>query len=171
MKKIKQGKIEVFTSKHDAINKLMQLQGLCKDVKDSNGGLINFYCNKNGKIKIECYEERLKLNFKNSRILSKLYGSITEYNHQTFIVYFTSLKITSIFARISFFLMAIVILALFLLLPVDKIKVLIVIVCLIIALIFQVITILKEKNNPHMNSEILIKVLEDKVNIINNWER
>lgn len=171
VKKIKQGKLEIFASKKDTINRLMQLQGLCKDVKDSNDGLINFYCNKKGKIKIECYEKRLKLNFKNSRILSKLYGAVTEYNHQTYIEYFTSLKISSIFARISFFLIAIVILALFLLLPVDKIKVLIVIVCLIIALIFQVISILKEKSNPHMNSETLIKVLEDKVNIINNWEK
>lgn len=171
VKKIKQGKFKVFASKKDTINRLMQLQGLCKDVKDSNGGLINFYCNKRGKIKIECYEERLKLNFKNSRILSKLYGSITECNHHTYIDYFTALKISSIFARISFFLIAIVILALFLLLPVDKIKVLIVIVCLIIALIFQIISILKEKRNSHINSETLIKVLEDKVNIINNWEK
>lgn len=171
MKKIKQGKLEVFASRNDTIDKLMQLQGLCKGVKASSGNLINFYCNKNGKIKIECYEKRLKFDLKNSRILCKLYGTITECNNQTYINYFTSLKISSFSARISFFLIAIVILALFLLLPVDKIKVLIVIVCLIIALIFQVVSILKEKSNPHMNSETLIKVLEDKINIINNWEK
>ena len=52
VKKIKQGKLEVFASKNDTIDRLMQLQGLCKDIKDSNGGLIDFYCNKNGKIKM-----------------------------------------------------------------------------------------------------------------------
>ena len=171
MKKINQGKFEVYASKTDTINRFMQLQGLCKDVKDSNDGLIDFYCNKNGKIKIECYEERLKFNLKNSRILCKLYGTITECNNQTYIDYFTTLKISSIFVRISFFLIAIVILSLSLLLPVDKIKVLIVIICLIIALIFQVISILKEKNNPHINSETLIIALENKVNIINNWDK
>lgn len=169
MKKINQATIEIFSSKDEAINRLMQLQGVCKNANDSNGGLIDFYCNKNGKIRIECYEERMKLNFKNSKILTKLYGTVIERNHKTYIDYFTSLKISSIFARLSFLLIAIVILALFLLLPVDKIKVLIVIVCLIIALIFQVISILKEKSNPHMNSDILIKVLEDKISIINNW--
>ena len=171
MKKIKQGKLEVFASRSDTIDRLMQLQGLCKDVKDSNEGLINFYCNKNGKIKIECFEKRLKLNFKNSRILCNLSGIITEYNNQTYIEYFTSLAISCIFARISFFLIAIVIMALFLLLPVDKIKTLLVIICLITALIFQVVSIFKEKHNPHINSETLIKALEDKVNIINNWEK
>ena len=50
MKKIKQGKLEVCASKSDTINRLMQLQGLCKDVNVRNGGLINFYCNKYGKI-------------------------------------------------------------------------------------------------------------------------
>jgi len=171
MKKFKQGNLEVYASKNDTINRLVQLQGICKDANDRNGGLINFYCNKYGKIKIECYEKRLKLNLKNSKILTKLYGSVTERNHKTYIDYFTALKISSIFSRISFLLIAVVVLALFLILPVDKIRVLVVIVCLIVILIFQIFSIIKEKNNPHIDSETLIKVLEDKVNIINNWER
>lgn len=171
MKKIEQGKLEVRASKNETINRLIQLQGLCKDVNDRNGGLIHFYCNKNGKIKIECYEERLKLNFNHSKILTKLYGVVTECNNKTYIDYFTSLKNSSVFARISFLLTAIVIAAVFMLLPVDKSKVLVVIVCCIIALAFQIISILKEKSNPHIDSVTLVKVLEDKVDTVNNWEK
>ncbi len=171
MKKIKQGEFEICASKKDTINRLIQLQGLCKNINDRNGGLINFYCNKNGKIKIECYEKRLKLNFKNSKILTKLYGVVTECNNITYINYFTSLKKSNIFVRISFLLAAIIILTFFMLSSVYKSKVLVAIICCIIALVFQIISLLKEKSDPHTDSDTLIKVLEDKVEIINNWEK
>ena len=49
MKKINQGKYEVFTTKEDAIDKFMQMQGVCRE-KISGDNLIEFYCQKNGKI-------------------------------------------------------------------------------------------------------------------------
>lgn len=58
MKKITQGKLEIFTSKANAINKLIQLQGVCKDIENSNNRPIEFYCNKNGKITVESLYSR-----------------------------------------------------------------------------------------------------------------
>ncbi len=170
MKKIKEGKLKVFVSKKDAIDRLMQLQGPCKDINDRNCGSIEFYCNKNGKIKIECCEQRLSLNFKNSKILTKLYGVVTQCDNETYINYFTSLKNINIFIWISFLLIATVISMFFMLLPINKTKVLALTVCCIIALVFQVISILEEKTNPDIDSDTLIKILENKIDIVNNWK-
>ena len=51
MKKIEQGMFEIFTSKADAINKFMQMQGVCREELSSEN-LIEFYCSKKGKISI-----------------------------------------------------------------------------------------------------------------------
>ena len=46
VKKISQGKFEVFTTKADAINKFMQLVGYCREELTYNRRL-SFYCSKN----------------------------------------------------------------------------------------------------------------------------
>ena len=49
MKKISQGKFEIFTTKADAIDKFIQMQGVCTE-KISDENPIQFYCTKKGKI-------------------------------------------------------------------------------------------------------------------------
>ena len=48
---IEQGKFEIFTTKADAIDKFMQMQGVCREELSSEN-LIEFYCSKKGKIAI-----------------------------------------------------------------------------------------------------------------------
>ena len=45
-----------------------------------------------------------------------------------------------------------------------------IIVC-VVGLVFQLISIEKEKKNLSENSDILIDALKNKVNIINNWDK
>ena len=51
MKKISQGKFEICTTKADAIDKFMQMQGVCREELSSEN-LIEFCCSKKGKISI-----------------------------------------------------------------------------------------------------------------------
>ena len=53
----------------------------------------------------------------------------------------------------------------------DKIKALIAIIVCVIGLVFQLISIEKEKKNLSENSDILIDALKNKVNIVNNWDK
>ena len=77
----------------------------------------------------------------------------------------------SVFARISFFIIAIIILSIFMIFVFDKIKALIAIIVCVVGLVFQLISIEKEKKNLSENSDILIDALKNKVNIINNWDK
>lgn len=169
MKKITQGKLEIFTSKADAINKLIQLQGVCKDIENSNNCPIEFYCNKNGKITVE--SQRSRHNPQKAQMFTKLYGEIAEQNDKTYINYYTAFNYISVFARISFFIIAIIVLSIFMIFVSDKIKALIAIIVCVVGLVFQLISIEKEKKNLSENSDTLIEVLENKVNIVNNWDK
>lgn len=51
MKKIKQGEYELFTTKADAIDKFMQMQGLCRE-GFNDYQQIEFSCTKKGKITV-----------------------------------------------------------------------------------------------------------------------
>lgn len=169
MKKINQGEFEVFTTKTDAIDKLMQLQGVCKDIKNSNNYIIEFCCNKNGKITVESQWSRH--NPQKAKVLTKLYGEVIEQANKTYINYYTSFSNMSVFARLSCFIIAIIILSIFMVFVTDKIKALIAIIVCIIGLVFQLISIGKERQNLTENSNILVEVLKNKVNIVNNWDK
>lgn len=169
MKKISQGKFEVFTTKADAIDKLIQLQGGCKDIKNSNNYIIEFYCNKNGKITVESQWSRH--NPQKAKVFTKLYGEVIEQVDKTYINYYTSFSNKSVLIRISSFIIAIIVLSIFMMFVAEKVKDLIAIIVCIVGLIFQLISIEKEKKNLSENSDIFIEVLENKVNIVNNWDK
>lgn len=169
MKKIDQGKLKLHTSKNDAINKFLQLQGVCKDVKNSNNCRVEFFCNKKGKISIVSLRDRYSI--KNSQILTELYAQVIENSGETYISYYTSLKKEKIIIIWSAFIVAIIVLLLSLLILDRKILTLGIIFLCIYALIYQLSSIKREKDNPSENSEIYIRVLEQKVDTVNNWEK
>ena len=169
MKKIEQGEFELFTTKADAIDRLMQMQVVCKDIKSSNGCSIAFYCDKNGKITVE--SQRSRHNPQKSQIFTKLYGEIIEHTNKTYIRYYTAFSNIGVFTRISCFIIAIIILSIFVMLISDKIKALIAIIVCVVGLVFQLISIEREKKTLSKNSNILIEVLENRVNAINDWDK
>lgn len=84
MKKISQGKFEICTTKVDAIDKFMQLQGLCR--KEINGyQKIEFYCTKKGKITVTNSPSK---HIENTHSTS-LHGQIIEQDGETYVSYYT----------------------------------------------------------------------------------
>ena len=87
MKKITQGEYEIFTTKEDAIDKFMQMKGICRE-KISDENLINFYCSKKGKIIITDPPRRGRgIHLDNS---TNLFADIIEQNGKTYVSYYTS---------------------------------------------------------------------------------
>ena len=98
MKKIDQGQHEIFTTKSDAINKFMQMQGVCRG--ELNGEKqIEFYCHKNGEIAITNPPRRHTQNINSTNLFAKM----IEQDGKTYLTYYTTysqchniLKVTSL---------------------------------------------------------------------------
>ena len=106
MKKISQGQFEIRATKADAIDKFMQMQGVCREELSSEN-LIEFYCSKKGKIAITNPPKK-HIEHTNS---TNLYAEIIEQDGKTYITYYTVyshfnnvLKIISLIMSISFFI-------------------------------------------------------------------
>ncbi len=176
MKKIKEGKIEVLASKKDAIDRFMMLGGGCRgrDFRDRNGGAMIFYCNKYGKILIECQQVRREMtkNNSSSNILTKLYGTIKQYDNKTYVEYYTALKNIDVLKRMGLYVYGIIV-SIFLLIRYILVffPVIFFLFYFIISMIKQISSILEEKTSPDIDSDTLIKILENKVDAVNNWEK
>lgn len=174
MKKIKEGKFEVLASKKDAIDRFMMLEGGVRDFRDRNGGAMGFYCNKYGKILIQCQQGRREMekNNSSSNILTKLYGTIKQYDNKTYVEYYTALKNSNVLTSIGLYLFGIIC-CIFLLIRyiLFFLPIIIFLFYFIINMIKQINSILEEKTNPNIDSDILIKILENKINTVNDWEK
>ena len=151
MKKTTVGTLQVFTSKADAISRLMQLQGVCKDVKNSNNCRIMFHCNKQGKIIIESEWDRYDP--KKAKIFTTLYGEIIEQDDKTQINYYTAFDKSSVRKRIAAFIVSIIVLLICLVLAASEaiVRIMItasvgIVVCIYV-LAFQLSSIKREKRN------------------------
>ena len=100
MKKISQGKLEVLTSKADAINKFMQLQGDCREKLTYNRCLY-FYCSKKGKIYISDVRSASDRYTIDS---THLIANIVEQEGKTYVTYLTRFSSIINVMAIIFFL-------------------------------------------------------------------
>ena len=162
MKKIAQGEFEIHTTKKDAINKFMQLTGVCRE-EVSDDKPIEFYCTKTGKIAISNPPTTLVTR----EISTKLFGKIIERDEKTFVTFQIMYSSANNFIKIIYSTLMLIstLLAFF----IDK-------TAMRVALIFSsllfgslLISATEEKNNSPFDSELLIKELEKRVNAINNW--
>ena len=85
MKKLSEGKYEILTSKADAIDKFMQLQGICRE-ELSDGQCILFYCTKKGKITVHNPQGRHYENQSSTRLCA----NVTEQGGKTYVTYYTA---------------------------------------------------------------------------------
>ena len=161
MKKIAQGEFEIHTTKKDAINKFMQLTGVCRE--EISDKPIEFYCTKTGKIAISNPPTTLVTR----EISTKLFGKIIERDEKTFVTFQIMYSSANNFIKIIYSTLMLIstLLAFF----IDK-------TAMRVALIFSfllfgslLISATEEKNNSPFDSELLIKELEKRVNAINNW--
>lgn len=162
--KIEQGKIEVLTSKDDAINKFMQMQGVCQS-KLCNDNSIEFFCTKKGKFAISNPPTHLF----SKEISTKLFGNIIQENNKTYITFYTAYSSANNITKVIYLIImaASTILAFF----VDKtVPIIILILCFILFGYMLFITT-KEKGNSQTDSDILISELKRRVDAINNWDK
>ena len=85
MGKISRGEYELFTTKNHAIDKLMQMQGICRD-ELCGENKIEFYCTKRGNISIT-NPPRTNVMSLNS---TNLYVKVIEKNGKAYVSYYTS---------------------------------------------------------------------------------
>ncbi len=158
-----------MTTKIDAIDKFMQIQGLCREEIDGYQR-IEFYCNKKGKITVTNPPSRhIENTFSTS-----LYGEVIEQDGKTYVTYYTvyshcnnilkiislvMLTVMSIFAVIS----AVADIG-------EKAPYFIFIFCCALS-VFQLIQTLKEKKNAPRDSKIMEEELEKRVEAVNLWDK
>ena len=169
MKKINQGKYEVFTTKQDAIDKFMQMQGICRE-KISSENPIEFYCSKKGKIVITNPPTR-RVTGENS---TNLFAEVVEQDNKTYITFYTEFSKSNNILKLIFLtisIIAAIFSIMFAIINVDKMASLIVLFLCLVLFVFQLFTTAKEKNNSPKDSEILIKELEKRVDAVNLWDK
>lgn len=169
MKKISQGKYEIFTTKQNAIDKFMQMQGVCRE-KISGEKPIQFYCTKKGKIIITNPPTK-RVESDNS---TKLFAEILEQDNKVYVAYYTSFsKLNNIFNSIFlsiYFLMAVLAIVLTIYTHI-KMYYLPILFLGFLLFGFKLFSATKEEKNSPIDSEILIKELEKRVESINKWDK
>jgi len=169
MKKINQGKFEICATKTDAIDKFMQMQGLCRE--EINGyQRIEFYCTNKGKITLTNPPSR---HIENTYSTS-LYGEIVEQDGKTYVAYYTVYSHYNNVLKIISLVMLIVMSVFAIVSAVadfgKKTPYVIVALCCAFC-VFQLINTFKEKKNAPRDSEIMIKELEKRVEAVNLWDK
>ena len=169
MKKINQGKYELFTTKQDAIDKFMQMQGICREEISGNNN-IEFCCSKKGKIIITNPPTKHVENDNSTN----LFAEISEHDGKTYVAYYTAFSKSSNVSKL-------ISLAIYLMMAVFAIALIIIgkektyyLPFLVLALLFygfKMFAATKEENNSAKDSKILINELEKRVEAVNLWDK
>ena len=169
MKKISQGEYEIFTAKEDAIDKFMQMQGLCRE-ELSGEKAIEFCCSKKGKISITNPSQR-DIEYTNS---TKLFAEIIERDGKTYVTYYTMFsKFRNVYKLISLVLDIIFNVFAIILVIISSYKkhYFILLIFGLLVLAIQLFKSAKEEKNSPKDSEILVKELEKRVDAVNLWDK
>ncbi len=173
MKKISEGKFEVFTSKEDAIDKFMQLQGYCVDQINGGEDSIEFICLKNGKMVIGDIPKR-----RSTENATKLYAKVIEEDGKTYVSYYTSFsKFNFVYDLIFIIFLSLlsvggtIFTGIFAIETKEKVYLPVLFALCLVGWIFRFISKTKERKNSPKDSEIMIKELEKRVNAVNYWDK
>ena len=169
MKKIDQGQYEIFTTKADAIDKFMQMQGMCRE-EISGENRVVFYCSNKGQITLTNPPTRRGYRW-NSTNLS---AEITQQDGKTYVTYYTAFSEFNHVLKLSSLIIDIVMAVLAIILGIisaDKIVSLVPFGLFAAFFVVQLVISVKQKGNSPKDSEILIKELENRINAVNQWDR
>ena len=169
MKKISQGKYELFTTKADAIDKFMQLQGICRE-EISGEKPIDFYCTKKGKIIItNPPTKRVE-----SHHSTNLFAEVVQQEGKTYVTYYTKFdKLNNILNLIFIviYLLIGVLAIVFAIASKNEIYYLPILLFGVLLFGYNLLINTKEETNSPKDSEILIKELEKRVEAVNLWDK
>ncbi len=168
MKKLKEGRCEIFTTKAEAIERFIEMQGFCRE-ELSCENQIYFYCSKDGKISVTNPPKRNAEN-QNS---TNLFAEIMEENGKTYVTYYVSFsKANNVLKLISNLLSAIMIFLCVIVAAMSDDKKLFLASAFILAIcIFRLFSSSNEAKNSQGDAEILIKELEKRVVAVNLWDK
>lgn len=169
MKKIVQGEFELLTTKVDAIDKLMQMQGICRE-QISGENAIQFYCQKNGKIIITNPPSR-HVEYSNSTVL---FANVIEKKGKTHVTYYIAFSKSNNVIKLIFLLIDLLIAAIsivFVVLSKTQMYYLPILILALPLFGFKFFFGAEEENNSIIDSEILIKELEKRVEAVNLWDK
>ena len=169
MKKIDQGKFEIYTTKEDAIDKFLQMQGVCRE-EISDEYYIWFNCNTKGKIQI--FHPGSRRNHDHTS--TKLYAEVIEQDGKTYISYYTTYsKVINIVNAVSIVIYMLFILygVLLAIADANKLYYIFLFVLCFLLLGYRLFGNAKEKKNSPKDSKIMIKELEKRVEAINLWDK
>lgn len=162
MKKLVQGEFELYTTKKDAINKFMQLTGVCRE-EISDNKPIEFYCTKTGKIAIS-NPPTMRVT---REISTKLFGKLIERDEKTFVTF--QIMYSNANNIIKIICLALMLISTLLAFFIDKTAMRVALIPCFLLFGSMLFSATKEKSNSPIDSELLIKELEKRVNAINSW--
>ena len=169
MKKISQGKFEVSTTKADAINKFMQLEGYCREELTYNR-CLSFYCSKKGKIYISNVNSGSN---KYTCDSTHLIANVVEQDGKTYVTYLTRFSSIINVIGIVFIAVYIVLYIVGIVMAVDsniELYNILGLVAILSILIYNLFVSSNEKAKSKQDSDILIKALESKIEAVNRWD-
>ncbi len=169
MKKISQGKFEICTTKADAIDKFMQMQGVCREELSSEN-LIEFYCSKKGKIIITNPPTK-RVESHNS---TNLFADVVEQDGKTYVTYCTAFNKTNNILNLILIIVYLLIgifAVIFAITDGNKIYYLPVLLLGVLLFGYKFFSNTKEEKNSLKDSEIMIKELQKRVEAVNLWDK
>ena len=169
MKKINQGKYEILTTKVDAIDKFMQMQGACRE-QLSGENPIEFYCSNKGKITITNPPTRSVVNDTSTNLFAK----IVEQDDKVYVTYYTAFSQSTNVLKtiyISIYLLMGVFAIIGTIISKVKTYYLTILAFGLISFGIKSFAIAKEETNSSKDSEILINELEKRVEAVNLWNK
>jgi len=170
MKKISQGKFELCTTKAEAIERFMQMQGGIRE-NMLDGSRIMFYCSKKGRITITNPPTRRHIEHSNS---TELFAEIIGQNGKTYVSYYTAFsRANSVLKMVAYAInILFAVLAIITAIMNEEKMISFIILAFCLALFFYFLfSATKEKANAPKDSEILINALEERVNAVNQWDK
>ena len=156
---------EVCGTREDVIDKLRQLQGVCRETI-SDDRKIEFYCSKKGNISISNpYNKYIE-----NQHSTELFGKVVSENNKTYIkIYVTYNKFTN-FLKKSICLIDVLV-AVLAMIFVDKPYSFIVLFICFIFFVYNLISCNNEKDSAPFDSDILKQEIEKRIDALKNWDK
>lgn len=170
MQKIEQGEFEIFTTKKDAIDKLMQLDEDCRD-ESSSGYCLEFLCDKQGNIIIS---STVSANRSANQISSYLKGKVVERDSKTYVEYFTDYSKSGNISKIICIAIMLLCAIFAVFLAVVQGDTLFSIACLVAGVVVFISGLsqsVNEKDHITSDSKIMVEELKNRVDAVNMWDK
>ncbi len=169
MKKLSEGRYELFTTKADAIDKLMQLEGSGRRTL-SGDHAIYFYCSEKGEIVISNPPTRHVGN----ETSTDLFGEVVEDDGKTYVTYYTAYSRSSTVFKLIHYVVNILLTAVCVAVAVMSGEKGLALLWLLFGLaffVYRLVVDVKEPKHAPQDAAILVEELENRVDAVNYWDK